>query len=320
MGDENDPPKRADVTRRDVLLLSTSSVIAAGAAACAKPSSPAPGAAAAAEPPTIPPAASHVVRVASVPTAVEGNLLPTLIAAFEKQSPYRIELTSHDDIYALARTGFADLAISHYGHKHAESFVMDGYGEWPRTLFSNQMALLGPPEDPAKVRGLVDVGEAFRRIAATKSLFVVNHIDGVRYLTEVLWNAAGRPDRAGWLVDEGRRKDDAIAYASEKRAYSLWGLTPFLRWSRETATKAGPDLHLEPLVLADPLLQRMLVSIVVKPSKVPAVNAAGATAFQTFLLSPATQARIREVRYPGAEGVLWVPAGRHNRTGMLPMG
>jgi len=141
----------------------------------------------------------------------------------------------------------------------------------------------------------------------------VNHIDGVRYLTEVLWNAAGRPDRKYWLLDEGRRKDDAIRYAAERGAYSLWGLTPFLRLQRETR------MNLEPLVTGDPLLQRMLVSVVVKASRTPGVNTSGAMALQTFLLSPSTQARIREVRYPGAESVQWVPGGRHNRTAVLPI-
>ena len=255
----------------------------------------------------------NVVRLASVPTAVEGNLLPTLVAEFERQFPFKVKLSADDDVYGLARSGFADLAISHYGHKNAEAFVMDGFGEWPRTLFSNQMALLGPPSDPAKVRDLQDAGEAFRRIAASKSPFVVNHIDGVRYLTEVLWNAAARPDRTGWLLDEGRRKDDAIRYAAERGAYSLWGLTPFLRLQREGR------VNLEPLVTGDPLLQRMLVSIVVNESKTAGVNTAGARALQTFLLSPSTQARIREVRYPGAEGVQWVPGARHNRTAILPL-
>ena len=78
-------------------------------------------------------------------------------------------------------------------------------------------------------------------------------------------------------------------------------------------------MDLEPLVLGDPLLQRMLVSIVVKDSKTAGVNGSGARALQTFLLSPATQARIRDVRYPGAEGVQWVPGARHNRTAILPL-
>jgi tungstate transport system substrate-binding protein len=252
------------------------------------------------------------VRIASVPTAVEGNLLPTLIADFEKTSSRKVALTTTEEPYDLARDGKVDLAISHYGHKHAEAFVMDGFGEFPRTLFSNQMALVGPPADPAKIRGLSDAGEAFRRIAATKSPFIVNGIDGVHYLIEILWNAAGKPDKTGWYIDEGRKKDDAINNASERGAYALWGLTPFLRLDR------AAHLKLEPLVLNDPLLQRMLVSIVVRPSKVAGLNVDGARAMQDFMLAPSTQAHIREVRYPGETAVCWSPAGRHNRTAMLP--
>ncbi len=287
-------------------------------AGCAKPGakvepSPAPslGQAAAALP--VLPSNPAVVRVVSVPTAVEGNVLPELVADFMRHSSLRVELIASTDVYELARSGTVDLAISHYGHKHAEDFVMEGFGEWPRTLFSNQMALLGPKSDPAKIRGLEDVAEAFRRIAQTKSPFVLNDIDGVRYLTEILWNAVGCPDRSGWLIDDRQfRKEDAIHYAAKKGAYVLWGLTPFSRFRNDDS------LGLEPLVLADPLLQRMLVSVIVKPSKVAGVNAEGAAKLQAFLLAPATQARIRAVRYPGEPRVTWVPGGRHNRTAMLP--
>ncbi|MGO8995229.1 MAG: hypothetical protein ACLQVI_18080 [Polyangiaceae bacterium] len=298
------------LSRRD-LVTGGGLFVAAMATGCSKSPTPSSNAVAALTPE--PKVSTNIVRVTSVPTAVEGDLLPTLVAEFEKQSPYKVELASNNDVYGRARTGLVDLAISHYGHKNAEAFVMDGYGEWPRTLFSNQMALLGPPSDPAKVRDLPDAVEAFKRIAASRLPFVVNHIDGVRYLIEVLWNAAGRPDRTGWLLDEGRQKADAIQHAAERGAYTFWGLTPFLRLQRESR------VNLEPLVMGDPLLQRMLVSIVVKESKTAGVNTAGATALQTFLLSPATQASIRGVRYPGAEGVQWVPGGRHNRTAILPL-
>ena len=302
-------PDRID--RRALFKLGCTAAVAAALPACKngdpKPAPPA------AEPPPVATDAS-VVRVASVPTAVEGNLLPTLIAEFERSSKLRVTLTPTEAVYDLAREGKVDLAISHYGHKHAEAFVMDGFGEFPRTLFSNQMALVGPPSDPARIRGLADAGEAFRRIAETKSPFMANGIDGVRYLVEILWNAAGRPNKDGWFIDEGRRKDDAIVTASARGAYALWGLTPFLRLDRTT------HLKLEPLVLGDPLLQRMLVSIVVRPTKIAGANVEGAKAFQNHLLEPATQAQIREVRYPGASAVFWVPAGRHNRTGMLPRG
>lgn len=246
-----------------------------------------------------------VVRVASVPTAVEGDLLPALLRDFVP----RAELVARPDVYDAARAGKVDLVISHYGHHDCEQFVLDGLGEWPRTVFSNQMALVGPPEDPAKIRGLLDAAEAFRRIAETKSPFVLNDLDGVRYLTEILWCAIGRPQRDGWLFDERHRKEDAMNVASRQGAYSLWGLTPFLRTQRQTS------LRLEPLVLADPLLQRLLVAVVVR---VPGSNIAGARALQNHLLTPATQALIRGTRYPTHERVCWVPAGRHNRTAVLP--
>lgn len=306
--DDEKPDAPGRLTRRDWISLSTGGALLAAAAVAARASR-----SATTSPPTASAAGAGVIRVASVPTAVEGNLLPTLLGAFQQDSPYEVELSSHEDVYELARTGHVDLAISHYGHRGAEGFVMGGLGEWPRTLFSNQMALLGPAADPAKIRGLEDAGDAFRRIAAAKAPFVVNHIDGVRYLTEVLWHSAGRPDRGGWYFDEGMRKGDAVRHAAERGAYTFWGLTPFLRLQSEGR------VDLEPLVLNDPLLQRMLVSIVVKPAPGIAVNDAGARALQSYLLSPATQARIREVRYPGTEAAQWVPGGRHNRTAILPL-
>jgi len=259
------------------------------------------------------PRSPTTIRIASVPTAVEGNLLPTLIEEFQKVSAYRVELQTNPDLYSAARAGKVDLAVSHYGHRDAEAFVVDGLGEFPRMVFSNQMALVGPPSDPAKIRGLDDAAEAFRRIASTKSPFVVNEIDGIRYLVEILWNAAGKPDRSGWLREHG--KEDALREADKLAAYTFWGLTPFLR------TRKTEHVALEPLVLADPLLQRMLVTIVVKPDKIDGVNRDGALAFQSFLLAPSTQARIREVRYSDeTPTITWVPAGRNNRTAVLPHG
>lgn len=302
------PSKRGSVGRRGFLAWST----VAGAVALEGCSKRSEGAASGGDASVLPPIEANVVRVASVKTAVEGNLLPELIAELEKSSSLRVRLSTGEKVYDRARAGDVDVVISHYGHHDAEAFVLDGLGEWPRTIFSNQMALVGPPSDPAGVRGLEDAGEAFRRIAAAKSPYVLNYIDGVRYLTEILWNAAGKPDRAEWFHDEQQAKDAAIVRASELGAYSLWGLTPFLRLA------GAREVRLEPLVMADPLLQRMLVSIVVKPGGTRRVNHEGAAAFQSFLLAPATQAHIRTVRYPGQANVAWVPAGRHNRTAILP--
>jgi len=257
-----------------------------------------------------PPADPALVRVASVKTAVEGSLLPKLAAMFEQASKYRVHVETGTQVYDLAREGKADVVVSHYGHKDAEQFVLDGLGEFPRTICSNQMALIGPTADPARVRGLDDLGEAIRRIAAAKAPFFVNDLDGVQYLFEIAWHAAGKPERTGWLSNEHVSKDAAVTRASQLGAYTLWGLTPFMQLEK--------SLTLEPLVLGDPLLQRMLVTIVVRPDRVAHANHAGALAFQTFLLEPSTQAAMRTIHYSDDRSVTWVPGGRHNRTAVLP--
>jgi tungstate transport system substrate-binding protein len=306
---------RPGLNRRAFLSVTAASALAAPLLGGCSRRHVDPASSDAAPPAPYAPVDAKVVRVMSVPTAVDGALLPTLVTDFERESGLTVELLSSTDLYSLARKGQVDVAISHYGHRDAEQFVMDGYGEWPRTLFSNQMALLGPKADPAKVRGITDAAEAFRRIAAAKAPFVLNDLDGVRYLTEILWHAAGRPERGAWFLDDHtHRKEDAVLFAASKNAYVFWGLTPFLRF-HDT-----PNLGLEPLVLADPLLQRLLVSILVKPSRVPGVNHDGARALEAYLLTPATQARIRDVHYPGIAGCTWTPAGRHNPSEVLPKG
>jgi len=288
--------------RRD-FLLATTAALGSAIAACHR-----------APPPPSSTASTHV-RLASVPTAVEGGILPTLLADFEASHGAKVELTvATKDVYDLARNGQCDLILSHYGHKQAEAFVMDGFGEWPRTVFSNQTALLGPPSDPAGIRGVTDAVEAFARIAKARAPFIVNDLDGQRYVAEILWNAAGMPDRTGWFLDDGTAREDALSVAVKKQGYVLWGITPF-----ERSQKAN-ERALEPLVYADPLLQRLMVTIVVRPEKIATVNAEGARALQGFLLAAATQAKMRSIRYPGVEHAVWAPAGRNNRYAILPRG
>ena len=77
-------------------------------------------------------------------------------------------------------------------------------------------------------------------------------------------------------------------------------------------------MELQPFVLNDPLLQRIMVSVVVDSEKAPGANVTGAKALQQYLLDPATQARIRASRLPGIDQQIWWPAGRNNASSVLP--
>jgi tungstate transport system substrate-binding protein len=252
------------------------------------------------------------VRLFSVVTPRDGGLYDDLLPDFEQQTGYRVELTTDVDVYGPARDGHADVVISHYGHEGVQAFVQDGFGHWPQTVFFNQHTLLGPPSDPALAQDLTDLVEAFSRVAQSRSPFIVNNSEGIKYLSEFLWKAAGSPEKEGWYSDQGVQGQEAIAKAAQQRGYVLWGLTPFLQAQQQNR------VELQPLVLDDPLLQRIMVTIAVNPEKVPGINVTGAEAFQQYLLDPATQARIRAFRLPGIDQQIWWPAGRNNAGYALP--
>jgi tungstate transport system substrate-binding protein len=250
------------------------------------------------------------LRLSSVVTVRDGGLWSDLLPVFTRSTGIHVDLSAREDVFTPARRGRADIVYSHYGHKDLHGFVMGGYGLWPRTVLFNLVCLLGPPHDPAGVRGLGDLGEAFARIANSHASFEVNNIPELVYLTDVVLGAAG-VSKGHWYINHGLSKQGAMVRASSRGAYTIWGVTPFLDIA---ATK---HLKLEPLVTDDPILQRIMVTIVVDPRKVPGVNTKAANAFQRYLLSPATQSRIRAFHNKTLRRTIFFAAGRNNEAALL---
>jgi tungstate transport system substrate-binding protein len=252
------------------------------------------------------------IRLAVVFAPLLSGLISDLIDDFRKESGLEVETFAGMDIYERARAGDADIVISHCGFGEVERFIQDGYGRWPRLVFANQMVLIGPPNDPARIQGAKSATEAFRRLAETKSTFIPNDLPVVMNLTDYLWESAGRPSKEGWYQDATESKGRAIKVAEEKGGYVIWGAEPFLQFVQKHDTK------MQILFANDPILQRVMCSVVVNPGKVPSANADSATAFEKYLLSPRAQARVAAFRNPGATNLqLWWPAALHNDNGAI---
>jgi len=247
-----------------------------------------------------------IIRLATVPVPFTSGLLNALLPDFQRDTGYRVQVTVRtQDIYEYARTGAADLVISHYGFEGLNTFVLDGLGMWPKPVFASQSAIVGPTADPANVRGASDAVEAFRRIAATRSTFIVNIDPNVGYVTNVLWEGAGRPDRTGWYSEMDLEGNDALESAARLGGYTIWGIDPFLQYQKTH------NLPMEILFSSDPLLQRVMTATVVTTKATPDANVNGAVALRDYLVTPASQARIRAFRYPGIDTQFWWPSGQN---------
>src|SRR5215831_2595558 len=128
-------------------------------------------------------------------------LLTALLPQFEEETGCAVTVSSTEAVFDLARAGQADMVIAHYGHSGTEAFVTEGLGLWPHAVFANKAAIFGPTADPAGVREMSSAVEGFRRIAEARTPFVVNNATSEKYLANILWEAAGRPDREGWYLD-----------------------------------------------------------------------------------------------------------------------
>lgn len=252
------------------------------------------------------PARADLIRLSSVVIPQDSGLYAQLLPEFERRMGYKVEVTTAQDVYGPARAGKADIVLSHYQHEGVSTFVQDGLGEWPRLVFSSPGAVIGPPADPAKVRGLTDAVEAFGRIAKAGVPFIVNDIDGLRYVGEVIWRAANVATTGSWYVDKSTRGPMAMQAAVQAGGYTMWGLVPFLRSQQQT------KLPLEPMVVHDQILKSVMVTIVVSDKKVGGVNLKGAATLQQYLLEPETQAKIRTFRMAGTAEQVWWPAAQDN--------
>jgi len=239
-------------------------------------------------------------------------LLSALLPQFEKETGCDATVTSTEAVFDLARTGQADMVIAHYGHSGTEAFVTEGLGLWPHAVFANKASIFGPRGDPAGIRGLRDAVEGFRRIAEARTPFVVNNATTEKYLADILWEAAGRPDRTGWYIDNGLRDRPAVDYALTIGGYVLWGLVPGLRYKSE-----DPSRDIDALSSSDALFDRGMVVVKVNPYAFKGINAEGAAALERYLIRSDTQARIRQFRGFGYPGQMWVPTGRNNSADFL---
>jgi tungstate transport system substrate-binding protein len=249
-----------------------------------------------------------VVRLAAIPAVQLGGLLGELLAVFEAETGYRVAVSesSHAAAFARARSGEADLTITHFGVPELREFVGEGLGRWPQLVLSNSFVFLGPPADPAGIRATGDPVTGLAQIAQTRTPFVVNNLAEPAFMTDTLWHAAGAPDRDGWYVDEGLSGPAAMQAAAARGGYTIWGLHPFLMLREQQ------PIDLAPVLFPDSLLQRGIASVVVNPGRTRRVNLRGALALERFLSSTETQGRIRAFRHPAFDEPVFWPAAHHN--------
>lgn len=228
------------------------------------------------------------IILATTTSTQDSGLLDVLIPIFESETGYFVKTIAvgSGQAIAMGQKGEADVLLVHSPDAE-KKFIEDGYGVNRRLVMHNDFIVIGPPSDPAKIKGVKSSADALKKIAQTNSLFMSRGDNsGTHAKEKTLWKRAGiTPAGQKWYQETGLGMGQTLSVASEKKGYTLADRGTYL------ATKK--NLGLEILIEGDASLLNIYHVIEVNSAKWPKANVAGAKAFADFMVAKKTQSIIK---------------------------
>jgi tungstate transport system substrate-binding protein len=228
--------------------------------------------------------AQKSVILATTTSTQDSGLLDLLVPVFEKQSGYFVKTIAVGSGQAMmmGEKGEADMLLVH-SPAAEEKFVADGFGVDRRLVMHNDFIVVGPAEDPAKIKSAATTAEAFKAIAGAKALFLSRGDNSGTHAKEKgLWKAAQiAPEGQPWYQQTGLGMGQTLNVTSEKKGYTLA--------DRGTYLAVQKNLALPILKEGDAILLNIYHVIAVNSAKWPKVNGPGGRAFADFMVAAATQ-------------------------------
>jgi len=201
---------------------------------------------------------------------------------------------------AMGARGDADVVLVH-APSLEKKYVAEGAFTNRRMVMFNDFVVVGPPSDPAKVKGTRRVADVFRRIEESKVPFVSRGDNSGTHILELsLWERAGVKPAGPSYIQIGQGMGAALNVASEKKAYTLTDRGTFLALQRRLSIEIVFEK-------ARPLLNIYHV-MEVNPSRFPKVNHEGGRAVADFMLSADAQKAIETFGVEKYRQPLFFPA------------
>ena len=229
--------------------------------------------------------ANPALILATTTSTQDSGLLDVLIPLFQDQTGYTVQTVAVGSGQAMemGQKGDADVLLVH-SPAAEKDFIAQGWGKERELIMHNDFVIVGPADDPAKIKGLSST-DAFKAIAAAGATFAARADKSGTSTKELgIWKKAEMDpstEKPAWYLETGQGMGPTLTIASEKGAYSLTDRATYL------ANKANLDLEI--LAEGDPGLLNVYHVMTVNPDKWPKVNYDGALAFMKFMIDPAIQ-------------------------------
>ena len=229
----------------------------------------------------------QTLRISTTTSLYATGLLDRLGEEFEKTHPnvaIQIIAVGSGEALRKASMGDADLVLVHAPNLEIK-YINDGFLVEGTIFAYNYFIIVGPPDDPAGIKGLENSTEAFIKImeAGEKgdALFISRGDNSGTHNREMfIWSRTGIEPGGDWYIESGTGMSQALEIANEKGAYTLTDIGTYLKLRR-----SGVLNNLEIMVSGDPNLINIYSVYIVNPEKVDGVKYKLAKEFMDFILS-----------------------------------
>lgn len=233
---------------------------------------------------------SNSIFMATTTSVYNSGLLEHLLPIFESKYGVKVYVipVGSGRAVEMAKRGSVDLILIHSRDLEME-FLSSSYGVHRIGIMYNDFVIVGPFEDPAKIAGLNNATEAFRRIAIKGfegDVLFVSRADrsGTHQLELSIWKKLGiDPRNNKWYLETGADMGTVLRMANDKKAYTLTDRATWLSYELN---------NLKILVENDSDLMNPYSCILVNPEKFPNRNHRGAILLIKWLSSEEGQSLI----------------------------
>lgn len=229
------------------------------------------------------------IKCASTTSTQNSGLFDYLLPLFDKKTGIKVDVVAVGTGAAIeiGKRGDADVVLVHAKNQELKA-VEEGFFVNRHDVMYNDFVIIGPPDDPAKIKGLKSATETFKKIAASNSPFVSRGDKSGTHTKELaIWKqAAIDPQGQKWYMEVGQGMEKTQRIANEKRAYTLTDRGTWL------ATKDKDKLEMVVVLSGDPVLFNQYGVMAVNPDKHKNVMHKEAMVFINWLISPEGQEAI----------------------------
>lgn len=227
--------------------------------------------------------------ICSSTTSTENSgLFGYILPQFEKKTGIKVKVVARGTGAAIemGKRGDADVTFVHAKEQELKA-VEEGFFVDRHDVMYNDFVIIGPTDDPAKIKGIKSAADAFRKISDS-SLFVSRGDNSGTNTKELsLWKEAGiEPKGRKWYLEVGQGMEKTQRIANEKNAYTLTDRGTWL------ATKDKDKLEMVIVLEGDPVLFNQYGVMAVNPGKHKHVKYKEAMEFINWLISEEGQKAI----------------------------